>query len=154
MPAPIKTEWWPTDYLDEVSPPGRHCPNAWIVDVEQEQYLAGEDAHEPFCREEATHLIDGAIVHFSRCDTFAEIVLTLTADGYSLASAVPEGFEQCCILDGWQCDTLAGSVEEMVAFLREAGDEPGDYAAAFYTFTDAGPWRFDRASRSFVQVQS
>lgn len=150
MTMPAESKRYPECYLDEVMPPGRADPNAWIVDIDGAPQLAGDG----FDGEGSTALVDGQIVRFWRCDIYDTIELTLTRDGYSFAPEPPTVFEQCCILEGWQADTLATCVEEMVSLLREAEAEPGRYAASFYTFVDTGTWRFVAASRTFEQVQS
>lgn len=150
MTAPVDSQWYPECYLDECMPAGRASASAWIVEIDGAPHLAGDR----FNGEGASPLTDGQIVRFFRCDTFDTIEMTLTDDGYSFAQEPPTDFEQCCILGGWQGDTLATCVEEMVALLRETEAEPGDYAASFYTYVDTGPWRFVAASRTFEQVQS
>ncbi|MBU3887722.1 MULTISPECIES: hypothetical protein [Methylosinus] len=147
----VDSKWYPECYLDEVMPPGRADPSAWIVDIGGAAHLAGlEQDGDQWARP----LRDGDTVRFFRCDTHDEIELRLAADGHALASEPPAEFEQCCVGGGWQGDTLAESVDEMVAGLREADAPPGDYDVFFYTYFDTGPWRFVAESRTFEQVQS
>lgn len=143
-------EWWPTDYIDEVVPPARESPSAWIVVHDEGFALAGAD--ELADDSLGPDLEDGAIVKFTYLVSFGEIDVTLTDSGYRLASPEPVGYEQCCILGGWQLETLAAAPKEMIDLLRESGAEAGEYVASFYTYVDAGPYRFCEATRAFEPV--
>lgn len=148
MTQPIDVKWWPTSYLDEVMPSGRDNPSAWIEIIDGKPHLAAAGDDEP-----PTPLADGAMIEFHRCETYDEMTLRLGADDHSFERAPPRAAEQCCILDGWQADTLSCSTQEMIQQLREGGAEPGDYSAAFYTFVDAGKFRFCAETNTFEGAQ-
>lgn len=130
-PNPV---WWPTDYCDEVMPAGRADPDAWIVvrpgGAIGSAWMIASDFDEP----PVWSLADGAIVSFVSREIHDEIKLTLTADGCRFERAPPAGFEQCCILLGFQAQTLAEGVDEMIARLRACEVDPGEFLASFYTF--------------------
>jgi hypothetical protein len=154
MAQPIEQKYWPTDYVDEEVPPGRESPTAWI-------FLSGGSAYLNPCEESDDKEIvfrllnDGDTIEFTRCDTFLETTLMLVEDGFTLADPAPPEFEQCCVLDGWQSETLASSVDELAKFIREADGETGvEFRVVFYTYVDTGPWRFCAATNSFRPVKS
>ncbi|WP_424363567.1 hypothetical protein [Methylocystis parvus] len=146
---PIGQKWWPEHFLDEVMPPGRDHPTAWIETIGGRACIAApDDDREP------RELKDGDLVRFQRCDDYGVIDLHLRPDGYSLSQDPPKEAEQCCVLDGWNVETVAIDVAEMVESLRDAGADPETYRAAFYTFVDTGDWRYCAATNAFEQVQS
>lgn len=148
MTQPIDVKWYPTSYLDEVMPSGRGSASAWIETIDGKPHLvAAEDDAPP------TPLTDGAMIEFHRCESYDEMALRLGRDDHSFEREPPREAEQCCILNGWQAETLSCSTEELVRQLREAGAGPGDYLAAFYTFVDAGPYRFCAETNSFEAAQ-
>jgi hypothetical protein len=145
---PVEQKWWPEEFLDEAMPPGRGSPTEWIETIGGRPCIAVDDDER-----EARQLKDGDLVRFHRCDSYGEIDLTLRPDGYALAKEPPREAEQCCILDGWNVDTVSESVADMVDALRAAGAGPDVYRAAFYTFVDTGDWRFCAQSNTFEQAQ-
>lgn len=145
------TGWFPSDLMDEVMPPGRPSPSAWIVALDDG--ATALDLSTDF--EPVHHLLnDGDTVAFASRTDYGEATLTLTATDYSVSAEKPAGAEQCCALDGWQSDTLASDVAELVGHLRDCDQTEGEFRIAYYTFSDDIPYRFDAASKSFVRVTS
>lgn len=144
--------WWPYDYMDEVNPQGRPGPDAWIEDADGVAMLGPMEDGEML----ETTLSDGDIVKFISCTVHAHIGLTVAADSFAFEFEPPTKFDQCCILDGLQSETLANSVEEMIGLLREfAPDEmlaTQSFLASFYTFDDPQAYRFIAAERRFEKA--
>lgn len=146
-------QWMPSDYCEETSPTPRASPTAWIIeDDDGRPCLAGEYGDEP-----AFALDEGREVRFLRLHDHGGAVIVFNPDGTaSLSAPMPAEAEQCCVMDGLQADTLAGDTDELLTLLRDAAEPgPGDeFRAAYYTFEGPLPFRFDAATRSFVQVAS
>lgn len=143
-------DWFPSEYCDEVMPSARASADAWIVESGGKHYLAPCDPCDG--AEVGPLLADGDVIEFTTCEVHAEIGFALRAGKPVFALPPPPGFEQCCVMNGWQMETLATDVDEMISMLREADGGDGDYVASFYTFADAGPFRFDAGKRSFEKV--
>lgn len=144
--------WWPQDYCDEIMPKGRASPDAWIVDHDGVAMLAPWEDHDL----PVTPIGDGEIIKFVSCVTHANIGLILTADGHKFDTEPPAQFGQCCILDGFQSETLAPDIPSMIQFLRKMQDETDEleYIASFYTYDDGAPYRFIAAERRFEKVSA
>ncbi|WP_330084344.1 hypothetical protein [Methylocystis iwaonis] len=150
MRQPIETKWWPTAYIDEIMPPGRDNASAWIEMIDGAPHLVGESDNDLM---KPRPLKDGDLIEFHRCETYDEMILRLGANDHAFEREPPREAEQCCILNGWQADTLSCSTQELIKQLRDGGGEPGDYLAAFYTFVDAGKFRFCADTNTFQGAQ-
>ncbi len=136
-------KWFPQDYVDEVSPPGRDSPEAWLIDTPDG---AAIDKADP---EGAVMTItDGETIDFVTCEDLGTANLHLAPDGHSLDRPEPAGAEQCCITGDF--DALGDSLDGLVKWMRENDYDPGVYEIAFYTWSNSIPLRFDAASRAFT----
>jgi hypothetical protein len=143
-------KWIPVDFMDEGGPSPRD---------DKEDWLARLDDGAPCLRcmdawagdEPLTHpLKDGETVEFSKFTDFGSARLDLNADGsFTVDRDMPAGAEQCCIMLGWQSETLSESVGETVKMLIEAGGEPDDYMIAYYTYSEGIPFVFRAAASTF-----
>ncbi len=145
-------EWIPFDYCEETSPAPRSSPSAWVVE---------NDAGHPCLADEfedvGTALTDGQQIKFLQVVDHGGAVIVFNPDGSaSLSTPMPEAAEHCCVMDGLQADTMADDTDTMLANLREAaGPNPGDeFTVSYYSIVGPLPFRFDAATRAFVQVAS
>lgn len=140
--------WFPEEYCDEVMPADRESANAWLLKMADGSICL--DACE--MGDDPRPLADGEIVKFSTRTDYGQTTLHLFGDGsFSIDDAMPEKAEQCCVMHGWQTETLSTDVNELVSQLKDAGGDPDDYNVSFYTFSDSIPLRFDAKSAAFVQ---
>lgn len=149
-PAPSNLKWYPSDYCEETSPDGRSCASDWIEDYQGNSILApfyeGDDG-------EAQILSHGDVINFVTCSDYGTATLTLADDrSWRVSSPMPHGADQCCIMDGYQIETLSTSVNECARELIDAGGEPGFYIISYYTFSGPTPMRFDQHQNSFEAV--
>jgi hypothetical protein len=153
-----KTAYFPQDLVDEIMPPDRPTPDAWIVDLDDgapalDLRFSPDEANSN-CRA----LKDGDHVIFVSRSDYGVWPLKLTAEGYTVDVPMPSEANTCCILGGFQAETLATSLEECVRLLREyVGDsfEPDDvFEVFYYAFDDGVPYRFDAAARHFDGMRS
>lgn len=88
-------KWVPESYVDEISPPGRSSPSAWIVSVPGDAYaLAPCDEHEPG---EPQILRDGAVVQFAWTESFGEAMFLVGEDRkWTVDREPPEGVTHVC----------------------------------------------------------
>lgn len=120
----VEREWTPWDYIDEISPPGRASPDAWIDKVSGgvATFAPVEDADDAF---RITAKV-GDLVAFTWAELHARIVTWITKDGYRLLAAAPAHFTRVCTnySQGGFVDT---TVEAIVKDIR---DEFGPEAEA------------------------
>lgn len=144
-------KWWPYDYIDEIMGTHRASANAWIEDKDGRPFLGANDIASGF-GEEPRAISDGEIVKFVTMTDHGEAIVTLNdAGSWSVSSSMPEAAESCCILYGWQSDTVGGNVDETMKALIAEGAKPGEYTISFYTYSNEIPLRFDQATRSFTE---
>lgn len=148
-----KIEYWPEQLVDEVMPPGRDSPEEWLTGEPPNVLLVVNPGDEDWGGGLRTiALADGDIIEFARCENFAaygDVTLTIEASGaWSINAPMPHKATACCVLDGWQGETVAGSVEDMVQDFLQEGPDPGDYNIAFFHW-DELTMCFDKATRTF-----
>ncbi len=129
----------PTVFVDEVTPPPRPHPDAWVDFGPDGGFCLRTD--DP---DDGVHrLAHAEIVPFMRLYAWPHATLTFRENGgYTVEPPAPAGAEQVMIVG--EPDTMAGDVGELVDFLRDNDDAlPGDsHLLSFYTWTDES-WRFD-----------
>ena len=128
----------PSNLADEISPPPRETPDAWIVEKDGLFFILAlgdgeeddDDALEP--------LLTGAAVKFMRLETFPDARLMLEEDGtFTVDPPAPEGAEQVMI---WgETDSMDDSVQNLVENFMP---DPGEHELQFYTWHDE-VWTFD-----------
>lgn len=154
----LREGWLPEIYCDEVTPPPRATPDAWLTRrADGTPALASDDpvAAEDEPGDTAASLVDGEAVPFTRLADHGRATLAIRPDGsWSVSAPMPAAAEQVCALDGFQSETLSGSVEEVVEALQEllGDDAAGDYALSYYTYEKAVVFRFDAAAAAFVRA--
>ncbi len=145
-------QWMPYDYCEETSPDPRPSPSAWIIeDDDGRPCLAEEFGDVGFALE------DGRQVKFLRLHDHGGAVIVFNEDGSaSLSEPMPAGADQCCVMDGWQAETLADDTDTLLANLRDAAEpDAGDeFRVSYYTFEGPLPFRFDAAARAFLPVSA
>lgn len=133
----------PAMLTDEVSPPPRETPDAWLRQENGRFYIDARGVY--YSDEEMAKGIEitfGKAIEFMRLEDFGEATLIVHADrGFSVEPPMPAGAESVCVEH--DPDTLANSVEEMVASDFSAL-EPGEYAISYFTWHDE-LWTFDGA---------
>lgn len=145
------TLWWPEALVDEIMPEGRKSPDDWIVDHNGAPALSmgeEEDNDGP-----PQPLQAGQIIQFSAMVELDMCVLRLDAQGgYTVERPMHPEATDCCILHGWQFETMAESVDGCVQGLRDGAAEPGDYVISYYTWKHQQAYQFDAAKRCFVKI--
>lgn len=148
----ITERWIPVDFMDEFSPEPRERPEDWLRSLDdgapclrcQDQFAGDEPLIHP--------LKDGEAVEFSKFTDYGTATLLLAADGsFTVSRDMPASAEQCCIMLGWQSETLSESVAETVRMLIEARGEPDDYLISYYTFSEGIPLTFRAAALTFEE---
>lgn len=142
------TAWFPDHYVDEMMPSDRDSPDAWLTRIDD-----GAPALDRACEFDAPELLkDGEIVMFTRRNDYGGADLTLRETGeWSVSAPMPAEAEQCCVTHGWQLDTLATSLPELVDNLKMADAEPDEYPVIYYTFVHSIAFRYDAASHKFIE---
>ncbi len=140
-------KWIPELFLDEVSPPARDTPEAWLRrDPDGVWRIDGDDCG-AFC------IVDGEIVAFMRLDEHGGATLTLTPTGWNVSAPMPAEAKNVCALDGMQADTLSDSVHIVVERLREIGADDDDFRLSYYSFVEI-PLRFVAGDARFVPTDA
>ena len=101
----------PHDYQDEVVPPPRATPTAWIEALPGDVFAlapADDDA------EPSTFFQPGDVVAFDWTETYGSIVVTTAEDGTFTCDRPPDPRANCIWIAG-DIDTLSESVESFVA---------------------------------------
>ena len=143
-------KWWPSEMVDEVMPPGREKPEDWLHGPSG-LILHVEEGDDDDAKAPVLLLEDGTIIEFVNCTKYGDAELSLRADGsWRVSSPKLRGAEQSCIMNGWQYETNADTVEETVKLLIETDAEPGEYPISYFTWSDTIPLRFDKAKHRFV----
>lgn len=143
------TAWFPFEYVDEGMPPDRSSPSAWLAHLADgaPALAAAEDGGAPRA------LKNHEIVPFMSRDDVAEARLTLRADkSWAIDRTMPAEADTCCILEGWQVDTVSGTLEDTVAALIDADADPGEYVVAYAAWSEPLPFRYDATAHAFIPV--
>lgn len=141
-----EVQWWPSEMMDEVMPTGKEKPEDWLFGGSSIWIVADEGEGGM-----TAGLKDGQIVNFVTCTDEGSASLTLNDDKtWSVDFPMPASAKQCCIMSGWQSDTLGDTVEQSVKGLIDNDAEPDTYEISYFTWSDNIPLRFDLATRSFV----
>lgn len=139
-------KWVPSDYVDEITPPPRETPDAWIEDYGN--LAAIDDAHPP------QPLAEGEIVNFSWVETLGSVTITIAEDGsWTSNPPIPETPEGACshIWAPFDPDTMSFDVDSFASAMLE-NDGPGEIDAEIYAWSiENTPYRF-HAGR-FVSVK-
>lgn len=147
----MKTEvtWLPSELMDEMIPPTRPTPDAWIASLDDGAPAldnGGEDDERRL-----TKLQDGQIVSFQSLTDHGTAELTIrSATDWTANPSMPAAAKQVCAMNGWQIDSLSTSVAECVqAIMENEQGQPGEYELSYHTWSDDIPHRFDAKTRSF-----
>lgn len=137
----------PDLFLEEVSPPFRETPDAWLKMTDAGPVLEGDGGFDD------VPLADGQILHFSEGVNHGTRTMTLLAEGYVMSSPAPEACNQFWIDEDWCEDLMNGSLDDLSWELREADGEIGEpYKVGCMEWRDH-KLRFDHASMSFKPVE-
>jgi hypothetical protein len=119
-------EWFPAEWVDEVCPPSKATPDAFIV-KDGDGWLLGYGQGDTGVHINDADLYNqplevGDVVSFVSCDRYDDIEATLKRDGsYQLHGALPPD-HNTIIVDG-DIDTLHEGFEALIAALKAPGDE-------------------------------
>lgn len=111
---PVGRTWVPEHFLDEITPPGRATPEAWLTEIPNakgryriEQRWPDDENPDGF------DVAVGDLVGFLACDDHGSVEVQIKRDGtYSVTGGVSASATHfCCLGD---VDTLADSMEEFV----------------------------------------
>lgn len=148
--------WIPEPYFDEIVPEPKESPSEWIG-----RLADGSPALLDFDGEVAERALqDGERVDFYQTRSFGGATLTFSEDGsWSVDRELPAGANHIYCPDN---EMAGSSVEALIKEAKEcfrgydSGDfEPGAaYWVTYWLWSDRTPFRFDAATRSFVQVAS
>ncbi|MBR0649539.1 hypothetical protein GXW78_07700 [Roseomonas terrae] len=159
---PEKT-WVPADWVDEITPPPRATPDAWIVlAADGAPMLAG--CHDgplgdrtPEGGEDTTSfgnprlLRDGDVVVFMFTRNWGTAVLTVNQDGtWSVDREMPP--EATSVWIPGDHETVDGDVAALVENCS-LQHEIGDHEIEYFEWSDGDPFVFDAANRRFVAQQ-
>jgi hypothetical protein len=144
--------WLPARYQDEVIPPPRESPSAWVITLPGDAYAIApiEDG----CDRDPWILREGDVIEFDWTVDLGDGQLAIAADGsweldIGEAPQPPEG-AHLCVLAGGEIDSLSDSVETLVEGL--AGDD-GVFDIDFYAWSKA-PQHFVFRGGAFVAEAS
>jgi hypothetical protein len=152
-PTAEQPTWLPSDLMDEMIPPPRPSPDAWITSFDDGAPALDRGEDDETGRPRRSPLKDGEIVNFQSCTHYGCATLTLKAGReWSVDRPMPPEAENVCAMEGWQIDTLAPDVEGCAQALFDTDAEPDDYELSYYTWSADIPHRFDIASRKFKPV--
>lgn len=109
--------WWPSDWIDEINPPGRDTPDGFIIAADGHYWLGysfdATDVSHQDKRYFSEPLDAGQIVNFLCCDDLGEVDVTIMPDGtWSAAGPVPERATHFWV--PFDSDTLSNSLPEFV----------------------------------------
>jgi len=146
-----RMQFYPQSLLDdETVQSGTESPEQWIV-TDDGKYHLNDDPE----MKVLTPLEDGQIVNFVTCIEHGMFDIVMNDDGtwtMPHGESAPATFGECCIMNGWQADTQAVSIQTCVDQFIEACGEGDDNLIGFFTWSDPIPYRFDQASRRFIRV--
>lgn len=146
--------WLPHELQDEVVPPVRETPDAWIISLSDgapalayDNFYGGDDTPP------GRLLRDGEIVEFDEFQDYGGGTLTVNPDGTFTADPPMPAQANCVRTD---LENVTDSIEHLVAHGGPGLDcplEPGEHDLDFYHWSDVpGRFRFDAATRSFVRL--
>jgi hypothetical protein len=119
-------EWFPAEWVDEVCPPSKATPDAFIV-KDCDGWLLGYGPGDTGVHINDADLYNqplevGDVVSFVSCDRYDDIEATLKRDGsYQLHGTLPPD-HNTIIVDG-DIDTLHEGFEALIEALKTTGDE-------------------------------
>lgn len=147
------TKWAPEYYVDEVCAQPRPTPAAWLVKLaDGADALAGEKL---FWDGEPIPIQHGEVIQFYSYTDYGSAALTLDQDGnWKIDRTMPDGCTQCCVMNGWQEQTVDADIEGMARLLARAGAEPGIYPVSFSCWDGPFAFEFDGNAKTFKRVGS
>jgi len=120
-------EWWPSDYADEVMPPGRESPSAWIRGPRGDTYeLAGADDDIEGAERDDDHpriVRPGEVIDFVWCESLGTVEVTIFPDGAHRVHGVVPAHATHFWLAG-DPESLAHDIPSFVRRYRETEDVP------------------------------
>lgn len=120
-------EWYPTDWVDEVCPPSKGTPEAFII-IENGKYVLGYAPGDRGVDQEDRALFNqplaiGDVINFVSCDRYDDVEATLRRDGsFDLHGALLPPEHNTIIVDG-DIDTLQAGFDALIAEIKNPGDE-------------------------------
>lgn len=172
-------QWWPTDYIDEVSPPGRASPSAWIETIAGNgaQLAAADPVEDGGDGAPGRTLVADETLTFVSREMLGMIAVTIRTDGtwmigkrdpleFKLLDTVPAGTNAFWLAGDISGDTLAESMDAFVAAYIELDlpddppTEPTEVHVAmacdsdeqpFRLVIDGGKARFDPIAKNSIQ---
>jgi hypothetical protein len=139
----------PECLCDEVSPPPRPHPDAWRTQRGERFFIDQSDDHSADEDNDACELKNGQSYEFCRLVQHGSATLTFGADSsWSVDHPMPAAAEMMWIPADH--DTLAGSVDELASFLKEAGEDEGEHGLEYFTWENEF-WTFDAETKRFVR---
>lgn len=138
MADPISSGFVPEEYMDEVTPPPRPSPDAWLLKTaDGAWHLAAED-DEAEGDVAGPPLADGDVVTFGRNRVWPRFTLTVTEDGHRTSEPVDPGCTLFCVPG--DPDTLSLDLSELAAILRD--DAETESLVDGYDWSDPIPFLF------------
>lgn len=142
-------EWLPDDYFDETIPELRAHPSSWIVDNND-----GVPTLSDFYGDPGKPLEDGFVLRFRYHEDHGKGAVTIADDLSWTAPPMPEGANSAWTPDAWDLGGNA-SIEGLIGDLTGlASLEPGTMVLHFSFWSEPLPYRYDGATRRFVEVAS
>jgi hypothetical protein len=137
----------PDDYMDEIVPPTRQSPDAWVTRLDDGAYALDADSD----MSGPTLLSEGQIVKFCRLTNYGNAILTIGEDAHTVEPPMPAEAENVMVL--FDPDTLSPGVRELVENLRESPHDLSEsFELIYYTWSTGEDYRFDQASGKFTAI--
>jgi len=148
-------QWIPAEYLDEGPCDLRDSPDAWLAAISDGAICLDTPSTWTGGDAEAARItmVDGVVVPFLYYEEIDTATLTLAENGdWTVDTAMPTQANGVAAMDGWQHETAAGNLEEVVDALVSLGAEPGEYPISYYFWSEQIALHYVARLRTFVQV--
>lgn len=151
--------WMPAEWQDEIVPPARETPDAWIVSAADGVPMLAGCYHGPLGEDPDLKptddqpwgsprlLSDGEIVPFCFTRDWGSAELTVRDDGtWSVDREMPS--QANCVAVSGEWETVSASIADLVR--NSDMRDPETWTLAYYEWSEESPFVFDAATRRFL----
>jgi hypothetical protein len=152
--------YWPAEWADEIMPPGKPSPDAFLVACAGPKwklgYAAGEKMNDEETCQFAQPVAVGDVVEFIWSEDRGEATVQFSPDGsYRMVEGVEPG-DYDCVRIAFDNDTINDSLAKLAAALSDSYDFADPQLVQFARWNEPEPYRLESTANGprFIALAS